>query len=282
VADIRHDSVASVAHVNQYRRGDAAPSPPAHTKSPTSVAPTTPANTVLAVCGNGVIEHGEECDCGSPEECAKDPCCNAKICKLALGAQCSNQQDCCDRCQFRPATFVCRAATADCDSAEICTGKSGKCPANKTDCPKHHSSTTSNSTDTKTDVSCGSVPCSTRDLQCQAQSSVEINLAEACTEDISSCQVSCTDPRAAALTGSARCLSFSAYFTDGTECGQGGVCTNGSCSGDKGTQSFFKKNVLAFAIGGGCIVVALLFCFLSIYCLRRRKRPCNDKEERHG
>ncbi|KNC56495.1 uncharacterized protein AMSG_11502 [Thecamonas trahens ATCC 50062] len=38
---------------------------------------------------------------------------------------------CCNAtCYFRPATFVCRAAGGQCDSAETCTGASSACPAN--------------------------------------------------------------------------------------------------------------------------------------------------------
>ena len=42
-------------------------------------------------CGNGVVEEGEECDCGS-NDTAKcdmvDPCCNPGNCTLKEGAAC--------------------------------------------------------------------------------------------------------------------------------------------------------------------------------------------------
>uniref|UniRef100_A0A182C5P2 Metalloproteinase n=1 Tax=Phalotris mertensi TaxID=1260334 RepID=A0A182C5P2_9SAUR len=42
-----------------------------------------------AVCGNNFVEVGEECDCGSPQDC-QNPCCNATTCKLQHGAQCDS------------------------------------------------------------------------------------------------------------------------------------------------------------------------------------------------
>eukprot|EP01097_Dermamoeba_algensis_P002779 TRINITY_DN2100_c0_g2_i1.p1 TRINITY_DN2100_c0_g2~~TRINITY_DN2100_c0_g2_i1.p1 ORF type:complete len:219 (-),score=35.62 TRINITY_DN2100_c0_g2_i1:72-728(-) len=56
---------------------------------------------VLAVCGNGVVETGEQCDGGA----------------------------CCVSCQFAPPSTVCRSKSGDCDVAEKCTGTSGACPA---------------------------------------------------------------------------------------------------------------------------------------------------------
>uniref|UniRef100_A0AAQ5ZYJ2 ADAM metallopeptidase domain 22 n=1 Tax=Amphiprion ocellaris TaxID=80972 RepID=A0AAQ5ZYJ2_AMPOC len=78
-------------------------------------------------CGNGFVEPGEECDCGSPAECARegDQCC--KNCTLTQGSNCSNGL-CCNNCQYMG--VVCRDAVNDCDIPENCTGNSSQCPPN--------------------------------------------------------------------------------------------------------------------------------------------------------
>ncbi|XP_061646453.1 disintegrin and metalloproteinase domain-containing protein 8a isoform X2 [Phyllopteryx taeniolatus] len=78
------------------------------------------------VCGNAFLEPGEECDCGTVEEC-KNPCCNATNCKLSAGAQCA-QGECCHNCQLKASGSVCRPKTGNCDLAEHCTGLSASCP----------------------------------------------------------------------------------------------------------------------------------------------------------
>ncbi|NXG40577.1 ADA28 protein, partial [Psilopogon haemacephalus] len=82
-----------------------------------------------ATCGNGFVEKGEECDCGTPEECTND-CCDPETCKLTAGSMCA-QGECCENCQFRQSGVVCRAVKHDCDLAEMCTGFSASCPADR-------------------------------------------------------------------------------------------------------------------------------------------------------
>ncbi|GCB73603.1 hypothetical protein scyTo_0002683 [Scyliorhinus torazame] len=80
-------------------------------------------------CGNGYVEMGEECDCGTAAECEKvgGNCC--KKCTLTHNAMCSNGL-CCRGCQYEPRGVICRQAVNDCDVAEICTGDSSQCPWN--------------------------------------------------------------------------------------------------------------------------------------------------------
>ncbi|KAM6186247.1 disintegrin and metalloproteinase domain-containing protein 8 [Rhynchocyon petersi] len=78
------------------------------------------------VCGNKLLERGEECDCGSAQEC-KNPCCDATTCQLAQGAMCA-QGACCDKCQVKPAGELCRAPKDTCDLEEYCDGQRPECP----------------------------------------------------------------------------------------------------------------------------------------------------------
>ncbi|KAL4706299.1 hypothetical protein ACJJTC_004908, partial [Scirpophaga incertulas] len=81
-------------------------------------------------CGNGRLDEGEECDCGTITDCqTKNPCCDPFTCRLTKEAQCASGE-CCERCQLKPRGVVCRDATNECDLEETCTGTSGACPPN--------------------------------------------------------------------------------------------------------------------------------------------------------
>ncbi|XP_032304762.1 disintegrin and metalloproteinase domain-containing protein 32-like isoform X2 [Coturnix japonica] len=81
------------------------------------------------VCGNKLVEMGEACDCGLPEECRDDPCCT-EGCKLRTGVQCLSGP-CCYRCRFRKKGTLCRSrSNNECELEEYCNGTSGECTPN--------------------------------------------------------------------------------------------------------------------------------------------------------
>ncbi|XP_062399382.1 disintegrin and metalloproteinase domain-containing protein 9-like [Sardina pilchardus] len=82
----------------------------------------------LPYCGNKRLDPGEECDCGSEEECKKDPCCEPNTCKLKSGAQCADGE-CCRNCKFLPGGYECRSRSGECDLPEYCDGSSAVCQA---------------------------------------------------------------------------------------------------------------------------------------------------------
>eukprot|EP00066_Takifugu_rubripes_P008480 XP_003974697.1 PREDICTED: zinc metalloproteinase-disintegrin-like batroxstatin-3 [Takifugu rubripes] len=79
-----------------------------------------------AVCGNGFKEKGEQCDCGTLQECT-NPCCNATTCRLTEGSQCA-EGDCCDNCKIAPRSKECRRKEDECDLEEYCDGQEAVCP----------------------------------------------------------------------------------------------------------------------------------------------------------
>jgi uncharacterized delta-60 repeat protein len=66
------------------------------------------ANCTLPACGNGILDPGEQCDEG-PDNGTSGSCCNSD-------------------CTFRPAWWVCRPSQGPCDVRVECTGSDGQCP----------------------------------------------------------------------------------------------------------------------------------------------------------
>ena len=119
-----------------------------------------------AVCGNMIVDEGEECDCGSADCADTDPCCDGKTCKLKAGASCSAAQGdrgCCDpsTCSKRASGFECRPVDGLCDVKETCDGVKSTCPMDL------HMEIGKKCQDTNADVgACLGKHCSNRDRTC--------------------------------------------------------------------------------------------------------------------
>lgn len=85
-------------------------------------------------CGNGIVEAGEDCDCGGTSGCNSNKCCNPTTCKFATNSVCDpSNEDCCNEsCQFAASNTVCRKSTGSCDPQEVCSGASATCPTDVT------------------------------------------------------------------------------------------------------------------------------------------------------
>ncbi|XP_055617337.1 disintegrin and metalloproteinase domain-containing protein 12-like [Toxorhynchites rutilus septentrionalis] len=83
---------------------------------------------VRSTCGNGLVEPGEECDCGLPHVC-DTKCCDPSTCQLTVNATCA-AGECCDLedCKLKSAGVSCRMAVGECDLPEYCDGQTAVCP----------------------------------------------------------------------------------------------------------------------------------------------------------
>ena len=168
-------------------------------------------------CGNGIVEEGEDCDCGGTEGCGNDKCCNPTTCKFENKAVCDDaNDDCCKGCQFAAANTVCRASTSSCDPAEVCSGTNPTCPA---DVKAPNGQNCGNGTSS---LQCASGQCTSRDQQCKTLmgSYTTKNDTYACNSQ--DCTLSCASPE----FGPGVCYQMQQNFLDGTTCGGGGQCSN--------------------------------------------------------
>src|SRR5579871_687168 len=104
-----------------------------------SSAATTTTTVPGPVCGNGIVEAGEQCDAGAANGTAAS-CCTLGCTFQPADTSCADDGNPCTRdlcdgtdavCQHPPgnAGVLCRPATGPCDLAGLCTGASATCPA---------------------------------------------------------------------------------------------------------------------------------------------------------
>ena len=165
-------------------------------------------------CGNGIVEEGEQCDCGGEQGCGNNKCCDPKTCKFKDTAVCDDSnEDCCRNCQFASSNTPCRPSTGQCDPEETCTGSSPVCPQDNR-APDGQACGSG--------LACASGQCTSRDLQCKTLMGSLIGSNDTYACDKSSCTLSCSSPSFPPNT----CSAMQQNFLDGTPCGGGGRCNN--------------------------------------------------------
>ncbi|KAI9931365.1 hypothetical protein ASPWEDRAFT_102687 [Aspergillus wentii DTO 134E9] len=217
-------------------------------------------------CGNGIVEDGEDCDCGGEDSCGSNSCCDAKTCKFKDGAVCDDANDsCCSKCQYSSADTVCRASRGECDLEEKCSGDSSSCPSDKY---KDDGTSCGDSSG----LTCASGQCTSRDYQCRTLMGSLLNTNDTYACDSSSCTLTC----ASSNMQSNACAALNQNFLDGTPCGGGGKCDNGQCKGSsvggeiRSWIDDHKNVVIAVACAvGGLILIMLTSCLIN----RCRRRP---------
>ncbi|ORZ29383.1 Metallo-peptidase family M12B Reprolysin-like-domain-containing protein [Catenaria anguillulae PL171] len=223
-----------------------------------------------AECGNGIVEEGEQCDCGA--KCDADPCCTTQ-CRFKGAAVCSdaNSPGCCAQCQFKPAGTVCRAATEFCDLPEQCTGSSAACPTdqfrpNGTPCQLNNTAQFPKLTLENAPTTCATGMCASRNTQCFLASKGQTRVfASACPAQQGNCGATCLD------SSTGVCYSLDSTFVDGTPCGFGSECEAGTCKGFAPLNllsSWVYANTTVSIIVGVILGLALLSCLYSC-CLKR-------------
>ena len=222
-----------------------------------------------AQCGNGIVEKGEDCDCGGTDGCAGNTCCDPATCKYTQGSRCdpANEECCTTQCGFMGNGTVCRTSSGPCDPQEVCPGTSAGCPADKSS-PDGDSCGTG--------LTCASGRCTSRDLQCKtflAGTNVGSDGISSCSS--SGCDLSC----ASSKLGPQQCYVLQQWFLDGTQCEGGGKCYNGNCQGASLTQqiaAWINDNKQIFypvvCVVGGLLLIAIISCCWSCFSRRRRRR----------
>lgn len=213
-------------------------------------------------CGNGIVETGEDCDCGSTESCGNNSCCDPKTCKFTTGSVCdpSNEDCCTQQCKFAGSDKTCRASTGPCDPEEKCSGTSGLCPEDK------HKDNGQSCGD---GLECASGTCTSRDQQCKVSFGRMSSSPKSCGNE---CLMQCSNTD----YNGGQCTYFNSYFIDGTSCSGGGQCKDGQCQGGSWWKTFtdWYQSHLSISIPVTIVVALLIITIISsCFCSCFRRRP---------
>ncbi|KAL2093367.1 hypothetical protein ACEWY4_010679 [Coilia grayii] len=160
------------------------------------------------ICGNGLVEPGEECDCGYSDQC-KDQCCydanqpDNKKCKLKANKVCSpSQGPCCMReCTYKGRNEKCREES-ECAHQGMCNGVSPQCPTSE---PKANFTACHGETQVCLNGGCSGSICEKYGLEVCTCASVDGK------DETELCHVCCMEkmnPSTCSSTGSERWLRF--------------------------------------------------------------------------
>ncbi|KAH8120727.1 Metallo-peptidase family M12-domain-containing protein [Phellopilus nigrolimitatus] len=187
----------------------------------------------LNMCGNGIVESGEDCD---PGQNTTSTCCVASTCKFASD----------------PA----------CDIAEMCTGNSSSCPSDQFK-PNGQSCGSG-------ELTCANGVCTSLNQQCQTVGA-SMNLTTACSKADNSCQVSCQDPsnKNQCIQLQSQLIDGSSCGFGGT-C-QSGTCKAGSVLDT--VKSWYVQNLqIAIPVSVVGAIVILLLLWGLFLCIKRCRK----------
>ncbi|XP_062328062.1 disintegrin and metalloproteinase domain-containing protein 10 [Osmerus eperlanus] len=160
------------------------------------------------ICGNGLVEAGEQCDCGYSDQC-KDQCCynaneaDGKKCKLKPGQICSpSQGPCCTpECTFKGTNDKCRD-DSECAHQGMCNGATAQCPTSE---PKANFTACHGETQVCLNGGCSGSICEKYGLEvCTCASTEGIDETELCHV----CCMEKANPNTCSSTGSAKWVRF--------------------------------------------------------------------------
>lgn len=217
------------------------------------------------ICGDGIRDEGEECDCGGEEGCRGNPCCTAD-CKLKPMAQCDDKTDrCCRNCKLIPGEEKkqCSLKSGYCTQPSTCDGRNRDCPKPKT---------LPDGTKCPDGSQCASGMCTTRDEQCKAIGQ-RIGLTKSCPATGSSCRMICAGDLDNPMFTT--CTAIDADFVDGTPCGFKGFCYKGQCSEGRLVGVLHQYWVLWLIVGVILLLIGgtYLMRMTMSYYRRLRHRP---------
>lgn len=179
-------------------------------------------------CGDGAVQEGETCDCGSSDCSDIDPCCNGAVCQLQADAECSDFNDgCCRNCQVvgGDEPVVCRAARSACDIAESCTGSSKDCPADT-----FQSAGEDCEDDRGNAGACYFGDCRARGTQCEDLAEQQSDNPQ--FDDVGPPGPGCPSPCDVVVCGNGPngCINIGGpNVVNGVPCGNGGQCVDDQC-----------------------------------------------------